>query len=109
MKQAARNLAKYSTVEDRRLLADLAEMRRVLRERDERLDREEAFRAGEAAGAARGRLEGELKGKLEGKLEGELEGKLKGKLEVAGAMLARGVDRGLVEEALGLDLAAHGL
>jgi hypothetical protein len=61
----------------------------VLRERDERLDREEAFR------------EGEARGKVEGMLEG--------KLQAAVAMLARGVDRGVIEDALGLDLAAHGL
>jgi hypothetical protein len=109
MKQAARNLEKYSTVEDRRLLADLAEIRRVLRERDERLDREEAFREGEARGKVEGKREGILEGILEGEARGKVEGMLEGKLQAAVAMLARGVDRGVIEDALGLDLAAHGL
>ena len=45
-----------------------------------------------------GHMEGRREGHLEGKKEGHLEGKREGKIETAQAMLAKGMEIGLIAE-----------
>ena len=45
-----------------------------------------------------GHLEGKKEGHLEGKKEGHMEGKREGKIETAQAMIAKGMEIGLIAE-----------